>query len=295
MLAIVIPYYNITYFGKTLASLSNQTDQRFTVYVGDDASKASPEAVLHTYQNDLSVHYTRFETNLGGTDLVSHWERCMTLINDEAWIMLLGDDDVLEPTCVAAFYKHLGTVKALGIDVVRYATIVIDATGVAISKSFEHPEIEPSTYSYYRKLRKYTRSSLSEHIFSKHAYDTHKFVNFPLAWHTDDLAWLTFSNFKDIYTINSAKVYIRFTNQSISGKRHNLELKQEARFQFFDLLVFKYLSYFSKKQTIAILEAYETVLTEKKGYFFYGTLKIAYERLKIKAVTLAKKILLKFL
>ena len=35
MLAIVIPYYKYTFFEETLISLSNQTDKRFKIYIGD--------------------------------------------------------------------------------------------------------------------------------------------------------------------------------------------------------------------------------------------------------------------
>lgn len=38
MLAIVIPYYKLTFFEETLQSLANQSDKRFKVYIGDDAS-----------------------------------------------------------------------------------------------------------------------------------------------------------------------------------------------------------------------------------------------------------------
>jgi hypothetical protein len=35
MLAIIIPYYKLTFFLATLESLANQTDNRFTVYIGE--------------------------------------------------------------------------------------------------------------------------------------------------------------------------------------------------------------------------------------------------------------------
>ena len=46
MLAIVIPYYKIIFFEKTLESLAQQTDKRFRVYIGDDASPDSPEKLF---------------------------------------------------------------------------------------------------------------------------------------------------------------------------------------------------------------------------------------------------------
>jgi hypothetical protein len=38
MLAIVIPYYKIRFFEATLQSVAIQTDKRFKVYIGNDAS-----------------------------------------------------------------------------------------------------------------------------------------------------------------------------------------------------------------------------------------------------------------
>ena len=46
MLAIVIPYYNMQFFEETLQSLSSQSDQRFRVYIGNDASPDNPEFLI---------------------------------------------------------------------------------------------------------------------------------------------------------------------------------------------------------------------------------------------------------
>jgi glycosyltransferase involved in cell wall biosynthesis len=53
MLAIIIPYYKLTFFDATLESLANQNDNRFTVYIGDDNSTESPLAVLGNYEHKL--------------------------------------------------------------------------------------------------------------------------------------------------------------------------------------------------------------------------------------------------
>ena len=50
-LAIVIPYYKINYFAETLESLAKQTDHRFHVYIGDDASLHSAEELLKNYED----------------------------------------------------------------------------------------------------------------------------------------------------------------------------------------------------------------------------------------------------
>ena len=42
MLAIIIPYFKLTFFEETLKSLASQTSKRFKVYIGDDASPEGP-------------------------------------------------------------------------------------------------------------------------------------------------------------------------------------------------------------------------------------------------------------
>ena len=54
MLAIVIPYYKLTFFEATLNSLANQTDQRFKVYIGDDASKEDTTIILEKYKGKFN-------------------------------------------------------------------------------------------------------------------------------------------------------------------------------------------------------------------------------------------------
>jgi len=211
MLAIVIPYYKITYFEATLRSLANQTDKQFKVYIGDDASLEKPAGLLEKYQDKFDFHYHRFETNLGGTSLVQQWERCLALTNKETWVMFLGDDDVLENNCVAAFYENVIEIEALKINVVRFATKVINSEGEPISKVHKHPKLEKSIDFLMRKFKGGTRSSLSEYIFRKHIVNAIKFKDFPLAWSSDTLAVIEFSGNNKIFTINDALVYFRLS------------------------------------------------------------------------------------
>ncbi len=56
MLAIVIPYYKLTFLEATLLSLANQTDQRFKVYIGDDASPEDCTPLLEKYRGQFYCH-----------------------------------------------------------------------------------------------------------------------------------------------------------------------------------------------------------------------------------------------
>jgi len=239
-IAIVIPYYNPYFFEATLLSLVAQTNQRFRVYIGDDGSPHNPNTVLSKFKENLPFTYKRFNSNIGRHSLVQHWDRCMDLITDEPWVMILGDDDVLGPHVISSFYDNLNEINVSGISVVRFASCVIDADGVKISKVYAHPTLEPATEAYYKNFKNEGRSSLSEYIFSREAYITHGFKNYPLAWYSDTMAWLEFSNFGMIYSINTSVVYVRTSPYSITGTSDNYLLKYQSGYQFFkDVLSFK--------------------------------------------------------
>lgn len=232
MLAIVIPYYKINYFEETLKSLSNQTDKRFKVYIGNDASENDPEEIIEKYSSTLNLVYKKFNDNLGSISLVQQWNRCLELLEDEEWVMILGDDDVLSDNVVESFYEKEGKFKNT-ISVVRFATYKIDEKSEIYSDLYTNPEIEKSSdILVYQK-----RSSLSEYIFSRKKIDTIKFKEFPLAWYSDLLAVLEFSEFGHIFSINSANLKIRISPNSISGKDDNLAKKEEAKFLFYKYLL----------------------------------------------------------
>lgn len=233
MLAIVIPYYKITFFEATLKSLASQTNKQFKVYIGNDASTEDPVALLEEYKGQFDFVYHKFEKNLGGTSLVKQWERCIALTKNEEWLMILGDDDVLGKNVVKSFQENLLETEKDDISVVRFSTCKINEFGNSISNVYKHPKIENAADFLFKK----TRSSLSEYIFNKKQLKEVGFKDFPLAWFSDVLAVLEFSNFGNVYSINEAMVYIRISGISISGKLDNSKLKEKAKFYFYAYLL----------------------------------------------------------
>jgi glycosyltransferase involved in cell wall biosynthesis len=244
MLAIVIPYYKITFFEETLQSLASQTDQRFTVYIGDDASTENPTTLLEKFNGTFNFVYKRFDNNLGGTSLTQQWERCIVLSASEEWIMILGDDDVLGENVVEEFYKQFDFFKNRT-NLVRYSSVVLHENYETESQLFEHPKFEKAIDFISRKLQGSTRSSLSEFIFKKSIYLKYKFVELPSAFYSDDVAWIQFSQNKSIFTINSATVYIRISAISLSGMADvNNKCLQKAKMKFLIYLLRNKYKYF---------------------------------------------------
>lgn len=232
MLAIVIPYYKINYFEETLKSLAEQTDKRFKVYIGNDSSENDPSALIQKYSSELNIKYKKFDTNLGSFSLVRQWNRCLDLLENETWVMILGDDDVVSCNMVEAFYLNYDTFKT-SYSVIRFATYKINDVSQIYSELYTHVEIENCTDIIVNQKR----SSLSEYVFRKDKIDTIKFKELPLAWYSDLLAVLEFSDFGSIFSINSAHLKIRISENSISGKNDNLVQKENAKFLFYKYIL----------------------------------------------------------
>jgi glycosyltransferase involved in cell wall biosynthesis len=270
LLAIVIPYFKIDFFEATLLSLDNQTDKRFNVYIGDDASPDDPSLLLEKYKSNFNFTYKRFDENIGSTSLVKQWERCMQMTKDEEWIMVLCDDDVLAENVIAEFYASIDEVNQQKYNVIRYATAVINQHSETISKVYEHPKLEKSTDFLIRKIKGGTRSSLSEFVFRKKVLQEIRFKNLPLAWYSDYLAVLECTYFEYIYTINKALVFFRFSEINITAKKDDVIPKNLAAFHFYYYLLNKKASFFNSEDTdILLFRLEKTFLNNKKSINFW--------------------------
>lgn len=257
MLSIIIPFYKLTFFEDTLVSLANQTDKRFKVYIGNDASPEDPQLLLNKYIGKFKFEYCRFEVNLGATSLVKQWGRCIEMSGDEEWLMMLCDDDTLSENCIAEFYKSLPEINDNDCNVVRFATFVKQMELQKTSGLYEHPKLEKATDFMYRRITNATRSSLSEYVFRKTMYLRYGFFDYNLAWHSDDRAWLEFSQFKNIYTINSASVCFRLSDENISRSDYMMKEKNQVTLAFYKFVIFKHILKFKRFQRKELLLVYE--------------------------------------
>ena len=303
-LAIIIPYYKRTFFKDTLQSLANQTDKRFTLYICNDASPEDCEDLISKYSKDLDIHYYRFDTNLGGINLVAQWNRCIAMVKTESWIQILGDDDLVSVNFVASFYNALPKIKQRGCEVIRWSTYVIDENGDRTSEQFIHPELETAVSFFERKFSKKTRSSLSEYVFKKATVLEKGFQPFNLAWHTDDMAVFEFSNNKSIFSINTAYISVRVSELNITGDSQHYVAKNKGTFQFMEYLFNNYSNVFSTGQKQILLKklemayynipSYKRWIKVNKLYYnalgIYGTFDFLFRNFKTGVAKMLKRV-----
>lgn len=255
------------FFKKTLHSLANQTDKRFKVYIGDDASSEDPDDLIKEYGQKFNFKYTRFTNNLGKISLSQQWKRCIELTMDEEWIIILGDDDYFSSNLIESFYKHIN-VFSNKVNLIRFAKQNIFDDKNITAQIQLNPKFETASDSYYRRITGKTTSTLSEYVFSRKSYENFGFYDYPLAWQSDNRAWLEFSDNKPIYSINEAVVTVICSTQSITGSYLYSVEKRKANLSFYKYLITEKLNLFSKIQAIRILHKYENEIKNKEKITF---------------------------
>jgi glycosyltransferase involved in cell wall biosynthesis len=227
----MIPAYKATFLPAALDSIAAQTCKDFTLYVGDDCSPEPIGRIVEQYRDKIELVYQRFDTNLGGKDLVAQWERCIAMSQDEPYIWLFSDDDVMEPNCVEQLLKTIDATQGT-YDLYHFDVKEINDEGKMTKQLPAYPQVL-SAYDYYKgKTSGKYRSYVVENVFSRRVYEqSGGFIKFDLAWGSDVATWCIFSNDKGMYSIPKALIGWRRSSQNITPNKSLLisERKLMAR------------------------------------------------------------------
>jgi glycosyltransferase involved in cell wall biosynthesis len=235
-LAIIIPAYKTTYLHETLQSIANQSCKKFTLYIGDDASPNNIYETYKIYEKDINIIYKRFDENLGGTNLIGQWNRCIDMSINEEWIWLFADDDIMDPNCVELFYKHIESEKTA--QLLHFNTDIIDGDGNLYAKEKPFPTKLTSFDFFKNRIMGQIFSFAVEYIFTRKLYlEKGKFQIFDLGWCSDDATWTTFALKSGISTIAlDTLVHWRYSGKNISSLNNDKDIlirKLNARTAYF--------------------------------------------------------------
>ena len=218
-LAIIIPAYKATFLPAALDSIAAQTCKDFTLYVGDDCSPEPIGDIVEQYKDKINLVCQRFDSNLGGKDLVAQWERCIAMSQEEPYIWLFSDDDVMEPNCVELLLQQIENTKG-AYDLYHFDSYRIDGNGKFELLRKPYPSVL-SSYDFYKgkMLGKYD-SYVVENVFSRSIYkQSGGFKNFDLAWGSDVAPWCIFSNDKGMCSVPGALLGWRRSSQNITPRK----------------------------------------------------------------------------
>lgn len=296
-LAIVIPAYKSEFFRQSLESIAKQTCKDFTLYIGDDASPANLLSISESFKADIDIVYKRFNENIGGKDLVSHWNRCIDMTEKEPWIWLFSDDDLMDPSCVEAFYKHIQRRKDDSL--LHFNIEVINENNNKIFKTKIFPSHFSTSDFFFNTINRKVYSCVVEYIFKRDQFEkANRFEPFDLAWSSDNATWMKLSLYNGINTIDGPQIKWRLSTLNISSKSddRNITLRkinastkyiQWARVFFEQHNILDTTSEIDKIRWLLIAIVYTTTFTFKEKYKIIIECIICLKVNKIKFRTLA--------
>jgi len=215
-LAIVIPAYKGDYLAKTLACLVRQTDQRFNLYICDDASPADIQGIARSALGTRPYIYKRFETNLGGKSIARHWNRCVTQVS-ESWVWTFSDDDLMDDNCVEAFYKSVESDSETA-NVLCFGLWVVDEDDKITAPVTIDLGQETWLEFAYSNLMGWCTTCVQNLIFRRSAFEkVGGFLDLPLGWRSDSATVIAVGRFGTIRQVRGPRVLWRSSRQHISS------------------------------------------------------------------------------
>ena len=227
-LAVIIPAYKPDFLAQSLKCLARQTDQRFSLYVFDDASPADIQGIARSALGTRQFIFKRFENNLGGVSLPRHWDRCVAA-TQEPWIWLFSDDDLMDDNCVAAFHKFLDTAEASA-DILRFDGWLVDADDKIIGPHTFESDRETWLEYAYGHLMGWRRLFMQQLVFRRSAFERMGgFLDLPLATASDDAALIALARQKPVRQIPGGKAFWRYSDKNITPDRSLKKRKEKFR------------------------------------------------------------------
>lgn len=232
VLDVVVPAWRGAYLRETLESLARQEDRRFRVLVGDDASPDDLASVCGAFADRMEIHHHRFPSNLGGSDLVAQWTRCVEL-GDSPWVWLFSDDDVASPGCVGALRRALGA----GAPLARLDLAVVGCSGETLDVPPAPPSRESAGEFLWQRFKRRRESFAVEYGFRRDDWRrTGGFARMPAAWCADDATWWRLARIDGIRHAEGGLVGWRWSGTNISASHRRDAEKREACMRFLEMV-----------------------------------------------------------
>jgi glycosyltransferase involved in cell wall biosynthesis len=229
----LLPAYKGRFLDEMLRSIQGQTYRDFKVIISDDCSPEDLRSICEPYLADPRFTYRRNAENMGSKSLVSHWNMLVDMCDTE-FLILASDDDVYEPQFLEEIDKL--TVKYPKVDLFRARVNNINHLGEILRTEGQSDELL-NHESFI--LRLYDTDFIGgEPTYcyrTKVLHEKGLFVDFPLAWFSDDATNIMMSVGGCAITqnplFNSRSSNIQITNQW--GKSEDSIKKVAATLAFY--------------------------------------------------------------
>ena len=230
LISFILPAYKGHFLKESIKSILNQTYIHFELVIVNDCSPEDIRSIVLSY-NDEHIRYYENEKNIGAKDLVANWNHCLQYAQGE-WAVMASDDDVYAPEFASEMIRLVE--KYPEVNLVHSRLQVIDAQGrqTAVSEpSIERESAEEFIFQNIVKRRKQVAPNFMFRLSAMKGIGG--FVNFPMAWGSDDATWCKLALTCEGVGYSSQALFSwRYSGENISSLRSNLFDKAKTRILF---------------------------------------------------------------
>ena len=183
---ITIPSDKSRYLNEAIESVISQTYPQWELIIVDDHSPEDLHSIVRPYLSDQRIRYYRNSANCGAENVVDNWNICLSHATGQ-YIICIGDDDRLKPTCLTEYCQLIRKYPGLG--VYHGRTQIIDEDGTPKYTQKERPEWESAISLLWNRW-----SNRPDQYIGDFCYDTQQlrkqggYYKLPLAWGSDDIS-----------------------------------------------------------------------------------------------------------
>nr|WP_294795867.1 glycosyltransferase [uncultured Mucilaginibacter sp.] len=232
MFSVLVPAYKSKYLAQAIESILNQTFEDFELIIVNDKSPEDIQSIVKTFA-DPRIRYFENDQNLGGTDVVGNWNNCLSHATQPFGI-LFSDDDVLEPAFLAEIKGLIDRYPQANIFCSRVA--IIDSESNLLRLTPSAPERLTTLDFIWHRVYGFREIFAQNYVFKTAAIrEIGGFIDFPLAWGTDDATWFTLSKTHDLISTTKVLCNWRWSELNISNVG-NIEKRIDAVIKFYNWL-----------------------------------------------------------
>lgn len=228
--SFILPAYKGRFLKESVSSILKQTYADFELIVVNDKSPDDVKEIVTSF-NDNRIRYHENPENIGGKDLVGNWNRCMDYASGK-WAIMASDDDVYNANFLEEMIRL--TLRYPDTDLFHCRIKVINSDGGVIGFSEPCLEYECAEEFVYQNLIKRRRQVAPDFMFRLSAIrKIGGFVNFPLAWGSDDATWCKLAvTGNGVAYCGKILFSWRLSGENLSSLATNIEEKAKARILF---------------------------------------------------------------
>jgi len=237
--SILVPVFKAKYLRQSIESILKQEFRDFEVIIVNDKSPEDVSSIIHSFDDDR-VSYYENKINLGKINVVLNWNKCLGYANGE-FALLFSDDDFLDPKFLLEIADLIDRYPRVDLFYSRVG--VVDSSGKILRFTPAAPEFENVLDFIWHRFAGLREMYAQNFVFRvQKLVGMNGFVDFPLAWASDDATWFSLAFNNGVVSTNKVLCYWRFSELNISNVG-SIEMRLSALSQYFcwlDVFLNKY-------------------------------------------------------